>query len=157
MHFAIPTAVLGVVAVHGLLPAAIGHGSGRSGGTAARVVGSVCLALGSACLVWSLAQHYDAARDGGYEIGTLAPEYLLQGGPYRFSRNPMYVAELVIWSGWTLVFADRRLAVLTALFGFALDRAVRIEEAALEARFGAAWRAYAARTPRWIGSALFNI
>jgi protein-S-isoprenylcysteine O-methyltransferase Ste14 len=150
-RLAVPIALVGTVAAHGLLPAAIGRRSGRSGGTAARVLGAGCLAAGSAILVWSLGQHYGAAPEGGYEIGTLAPDYLLRRGPYRFSRNPMYVSEVVIWSGWTLWFAAPVLAVLTAGFALFLHRAARLEEAALARRFGRCWLDYAARTPRWVG------
>jgi protein-S-isoprenylcysteine O-methyltransferase Ste14 len=63
----------------------------------------------------------------------------------------MYVSEVAIWAGWTLLFADPLLAALTGLFAVGLNRAARLEEVALEARFGEDWREYAARTPRWIG------
>jgi protein-S-isoprenylcysteine O-methyltransferase Ste14 len=52
-----------------------------------------------------------------------------------------------------LLFADPLLATLTGVFAVALNRAARLEEAALAARFGEDWREYAARTPRWIGIA----
>jgi protein-S-isoprenylcysteine O-methyltransferase Ste14 len=82
---------------------------------------------------------------------TLAPEYLLRSGPYRFTRNPMYVFKLVIWTGWSLLFSDPVLAGLAGLLALGLNRAARLEESALAARFGDAWQEYASRTPRWIG------
>jgi len=63
------------------------------------------------------------------------------------------VSEVVIWTGWTLLFADPLLAALTGVFAVALNQAARLEEAALAARFGEDWHEYAARTPRWIGIA----
>lgn len=36
----------------------------------------------------------------------LTPSYLLMRGPYRFTRNPMYVAELGLWLGWTIFFGS---------------------------------------------------
>jgi protein-S-isoprenylcysteine O-methyltransferase Ste14 len=115
------------------------------------------LAIGSAGFAWSLAQHVEAAPPGGYEVGTLAPEYLLRAGPYRFCRNPMYLSELAIWTGWALLFADPLLAGLTGVLAVVFDRAATIEEASLAARFGDSWHEYAARTPRWIGSPNFRM
>jgi protein-S-isoprenylcysteine O-methyltransferase Ste14 len=63
----------------------------------------------------------------------------------------MYLSELAIWTGWALLFADPLLAVLTSVLAVGFDRAARVEEAALAARFGDSWHDYAARTPRWIG------
>jgi protein-S-isoprenylcysteine O-methyltransferase Ste14 len=151
--------VTGGVAVHALLPLAVGSRLGRvrfARHGAWRTLGGICLCAGTTGLVWSLAQHLESAPAEGYEIGTLTPGYLLRRGPYQFSRNPMYVSELAIWSGWTLLFADRLLAIVSALLGVMLDRAARIEEAALAERFGDKWREYAATTPRWVGLAPFR-
>jgi len=146
----------GVLGAHALLPVALARRSHRTSVQprgAARLAGVGCLVAGTAGLAWSLAQHFEAAPERRLKVATLVPEYLLRAGPYRFSRNPMYVSEVVIWVGWTLLFADPLLAALTGVFAVALNRAARLEEAALAARFGVAWREYAARTPRWIGIA----
>jgi len=145
----------GIVAAHAVLPITIARRprrTVRSPNPAARFVGVGCLLAGTSGLAWSLAQHFEAAPDGGYELFTLAPEYLLRNGPYRFSRNPMYVSEILVWSGWSLLFADPVLAALSCGLLFGLNRAARLEEAALAARFGQTWEEYAARTPRWIGA-----
>jgi protein-S-isoprenylcysteine O-methyltransferase Ste14 len=144
----------GIVAVHGVLPIAIARRrrTVASRNPAGRFVGVGCLLAGTSGLAWSLAQHFEAAPDGGYELFTFAPEYLLRNGPYQFSRNPMYVSEILVWSGWSLLFADPILAALSCGLLFGLNRAARLEEAALEARFGQTWRQYAARTPRWVGT-----
>jgi len=143
----------GVLAAHALLPVALARRSSRTGAQprrAARLAGGGCLVAGTAGVAWSLAQHFKAAPERRLKVATLEPEYLLRAGPYRCSRNPMYVSEVVIWAGWTLLFADPLLAVLTGVFALALNRAARLEEATLAARFGVDWREYAARTPRWI-------
>jgi protein-S-isoprenylcysteine O-methyltransferase Ste14 len=146
----------GVLAAHALLPVALARRSSRTGAQprrAARLAGGGCLVAGTAGVAWSLAQHFETAPERRLEVATLEPEYLLRAGPYRYSRNPMYVSEVVIWAGWTLLFADRLLAALTGAFALALNRAARLEEATLAARFGVDWQEYAARTPRWIGIA----
>lgn len=41
------------------------------------------------------------------------PTYLLRNGPYAFTRNPMYVAELALWFGWALLYGS-----VAVLIGF---------------------------------------
>jgi protein-S-isoprenylcysteine O-methyltransferase Ste14 len=98
-----------------------------------------------------LAQHFEASPEEGYKM-VLTQDYLLQSGPYRFSRNPIYLAEVAIWAGWSLVYTNPVLLGATTLVAFGLGRAARVEEAAMAARFGDAWSEYTAGTPRWFGS-----
>lgn len=87
--------------------------------------------------------------------GTLAPwappSQLVTAGLYRFSRNPMYVGVVCLVSGWALLFRSGPLALYAAslLVVFHL-RIVWGEEPWLARTHGAAWRAYAARVPRWL-------
>ena len=81
-----------------------------------------------------------------------APPYLLTDSLYRRSRNPMYVAGIGTWLGWTIYYGN--LAVMAGMLAFwlAIARiAVPYEESALEARFGEAYRRYKAAVPRWFG------
>lgn len=78
---------------------------------------------------------------------------LVTSGPYRWIRNPLYVAGASIFGGLGLVAASGFLmagaAAALALVWLRLPR----EEAELEARFGQAYRDYRERTgrflPRW--------
>jgi protein-S-isoprenylcysteine O-methyltransferase Ste14 len=76
---------------------------------------------------------------------------LVSDGPYRFSRNPIYVGNTIVIAGLGVVVASWWLLlgafVATALV-FVL--AVRREEMHLALRFGAAWDSYASRVGRWI-------
>jgi protein-S-isoprenylcysteine O-methyltransferase Ste14 len=81
-----------------------------------------------------------------------APPYLLTDGLYRRSRNPMYVAGIGTWLGWTIYYGN--LAVMAGMVTFWLTVAriaVPYEERALEARFGEAYIRYKAAVPRWLG------
>ena len=40
----------------------------------------------------------------------LTPDYLVTDGPYRFSRNPLYVGDIVMWVGWAVVFGSPAIA-----------------------------------------------
>ncbi|MGI0156337.1 MAG: methyltransferase family protein [Thermoplasmata archaeon] len=76
---------------------------------------------------------------------------LVQTGPYRFIRHPVYTAIMVIGLGQTLLFLSPAAAVLTALLAvLALYRA-RLEEALLASPegFGATYATYISRTGRF--------
>jgi protein-S-isoprenylcysteine O-methyltransferase Ste14 len=76
---------------------------------------------------------------------------LVTNGPFRFSRNPMYLGLLVIGVGAALV-AGTWLMWLVPVLLFVLDNFVIIpyEERSMERTFGDAYRAYRSRVRRWI-------
>ena len=76
---------------------------------------------------------------------------LITDGPFRFSRNPIYVGNTLLVAGAGLVFGVAWLIPAALAGAFATGRlAIAREEQHLALRFGAAWSAYAARTPRWL-------
>ncbi len=79
-----------------------GWSDGRPGPV--NLVGLLPLGAGAALLLWAMSSHYRAAPQG-WEI-RIAPDYLLRGGPYRYSRNPMYVGEAAIWAGWAVLLGS---------------------------------------------------
>ena len=72
-------------------------------------------------------------------------------GPFRFSRNPIYVGDwfifagvaLLLETGWPLVFAP----LIWAMLRYGV---IRHEEAHLQAKFGDEYSAYKARVRRWL-------
>jgi protein-S-isoprenylcysteine O-methyltransferase Ste14 len=123
-----------------------GWSAGRPG--AANLVGLVPLSAGTALLLSAMSSHYRAAPQG-WEISP-TPDYLLVSGPYRFSRNPMYVGEAAIWAGWAVLFGS--LPVATGLVALAVVQSgvVRMEECVLNKRWGDSYDEYRARVPRWL-------
>ena len=76
---------------------------------------------------------------------------LVTRGPFRFSRNPIYVGNLMVVAGLGLVLSNLWLLVLTPVLGFALQKlAITREERHMEALFADQWRDYKARVRRWI-------
>ncbi len=76
---------------------------------------------------------------------------LVTRGPFRFSRNPIYVANLMLVAGLGLVLANLWLLVVTPLFALALQKlAIAGEERHLEALFEDQWQDYKAQVRRWI-------
>jgi protein-S-isoprenylcysteine O-methyltransferase Ste14 len=122
-----------------------GWSAGRPG--AANLAGLVPLAAGTSLLAWAMSSHYRAAPRGWEP--RFPPDYLLTGGPYRFSRNPIYIAEAAIWAGWAALLGSLPvtggLLVLTGVQG----GAVRLEERMLRRRWGGAYDEYRERVPRW--------
>jgi len=76
---------------------------------------------------------------------------LVETGPYRFTRNPMYTGMTVAYLGgilllntwWAVIFLP---FVLILLFRFVVQR----EERYLSAEFGTAYDEYRGRVKRWI-------
>jgi protein-S-isoprenylcysteine O-methyltransferase Ste14 len=142
--------VPGSVAVY--LPWWIGSGhSAASGAVAAalRWVSLLPLAAGGSIYLWCL---WDFAAYGrGTPAPIDAPRRLVVRGLYRYVRNPMYVGVLLAILGWTLHFASPVLLLYAAVVALAFHGfVVAYEEPTLRRVFGADYRDYAARVPRWI-------
>jgi protein-S-isoprenylcysteine O-methyltransferase Ste14 len=76
---------------------------------------------------------------------------LVVHGPYRFTRNPMYVGFAVLYVGVTLLVNSAWPFVFFPVLITLLDRLVIVrEEAYLEAKFGDAYRSYKAQVRRWM-------
>jgi protein-S-isoprenylcysteine O-methyltransferase Ste14 len=76
---------------------------------------------------------------------------LITTGPFRYSRNPIYVGNTLTLSGAGLVLQSTWLIVAAALSAVLVHHlAVLREERHLAAKFGASWQDYASRTPRWL-------
>ena len=80
-----------------------------------------------------------------------AASALVTSGPFRISRNPIYLGDALILAGLILWWQAWAMVWLLPAFVVVIDRRfVRPEEARLRATFGAAFDAYAARVRRWL-------
>ncbi|HLQ13743.1 MAG TPA: isoprenylcysteine carboxylmethyltransferase family protein [Steroidobacteraceae bacterium] len=100
-------------------------------------------------LLWCVGEFYIAGR------GTLAPwappQYLVVSGPYRFSRNPMYIGVTLILAGWAVLYWSLALMIYLVAVGIAFQlRVLTGEEPGLARSFGPAWESYRVRTKRWL-------
>jgi hypothetical protein len=72
-------------------------------------------------------------------------------GPFRWSRNPLYLANLIIYVGTTLVVdALWPFVLLVPLIALLEWGVIRREERYLSRKFGAPYDAYRARVRRWL-------
>ncbi len=72
---------------------------------------------------------------------------LRTSGPFRVTRNPIYVGLLIAAAGWVVWHARIDLIVIWVLLVAVLWTKARVEEHRLLDRFGDEYREYAARTP----------
>ena len=92
-------------------------------------------------------------RLSGTDLDPLAEQsrVLITDGPYRVSRNPMYLGLVVVSLGAAVwVGAWPMLAVPIAVFLTANFAHIPFEEAKLRRQFGETYAAYAARVRRWL-------
>ena len=112
-------------------------------------VAGVVLLLGG-LLLNALAMH--AFRRNGTPMDPdLAPTALVEDGPYRWTRNPMYIGGILILSGLVFVLDEPRSAVVVPIYVLLVARSfVPSDERRMRALFGEAWLEYTRRVRRWI-------
>lgn len=80
------------------------------------------------------------------------PAGLVQGGLYRYSRNPMYLGVLLLIFGQAVLFASQQLALYGAAVWLTFHAVVvLLEEPHLRAKQGSTYEDYRRRVPRWFG------
>jgi len=74
-------------------------------------------------------------------------------GIYRYSRHPMYVTMVLLLLGVSIISASWIFLLFTIISGVGFTRpfCIKIEEAQCLGHYGAAYREYMNRTPKWIG------
>jgi len=114
------------------------------------LIGLIAVVIGLSTYIWCLVFHFKSYRES-VRIG-FSPPYLVVEGPYRYSRNPMYVSGLLVWCGWMIFYGNETvfigLALLWSAFTF---RVIPNEERQLETLFGDEYRAYKKSVGRWCG------
>lgn len=143
---------------HGVVPWAISLLTPHYGWTANgpgiwNLLGIIPLVTGASGLIWifvlGLAQDAELPERIGLDW---SPKLLMRRGPYAFTRNPMYVAEMLLWFGWAILFGSVAVLIAFVILCMVINLVVRREERDLEMRFGETYSLYKATTPRWLGS-----
>jgi protein-S-isoprenylcysteine O-methyltransferase Ste14 len=92
-----------------------------------------------------------AAVGGGTPGPWDAPRRVVARGPYRWVRNPIYLAALLVVLGEAWLFASPRLLAYAAVMAACFHLFVTgYEERRLRARFGEPYDAYRRTVRRWI-------
>jgi protein-S-isoprenylcysteine O-methyltransferase Ste14 len=111
--------------------------------------------LGVPLIAWGYLQYrlvgrYRLRRGGGGPGMAAAPQRIVAQGPYRYTRNPMYLGHLIFMLGLALTFWSWFALILFALRAAWFQQRVKGDEARLETTFGAEYAAYRARVKRWV-------
>jgi protein-S-isoprenylcysteine O-methyltransferase Ste14 len=111
-------------------------------------IGAICCATALFLALWALFSFRAAHTHVEPHKPTTA---LVVVGPYRFSRNPIYLGFLLLGLGLALVFSNPwGLLMLPLLWAALRWLVIAVEEAFLTRRFGAPYLAYTAQVRRWI-------
>jgi protein-S-isoprenylcysteine O-methyltransferase Ste14 len=112
--------------------------------------GLIAVAIGLGLYAWCLSFHFRSYRSS-VRVG-FSPPHLVIAGPYRFSRNPMYVSGLIVWFGWAVFYGSPAVFVALLLLWFIFAfRVIPHEERLLEKLFGDEYLEYKRSIRRWIG------
>ncbi len=111
-------------------------------------IGWALVAAGSLLLLW-------AAWTMFHHHTTVNPykgvAYLVQDGPFAFSRNPIYLGDSTIYFGVMLIWGNLWPLLLYPVVWAAIRYGViKNEEAHLAAKFGETYLQYCKRVRRWL-------
>ena len=114
-----------------------------------RVIGALFIVAGLPVLIDSFLRF--AIHGLGTPAPIAPPQRLVVSGLYRYVRNPMYVAVLLLIFGQGVLFGSISLleygiVVWLGFFAFVLF----YEEPTLRAQFGNEYRDFCANVPRWL-------
>lgn len=113
-----------------------------------------CLLLAWGYLQYVLVGRYRLPRAGGSWGLEILPEQIVATGPFRFTRNPMYLGHLIFMLGLVIAFWSWFALVLFAARAIWFHVRVLRDEERLAARFGDSYAAYRQRVKRWIPGVL---
>lgn len=79
------------------------------------------------------------------------PEHMVVGGPYSFTRNPMYLGLTLVVIGIGLITGIAWFLLLALVAAYAITKvAIESEERTLATKFGKRYRDYAKKVRRWV-------
>jgi protein-S-isoprenylcysteine O-methyltransferase Ste14 len=110
--------------------------------------GAIVFALALALAAWAIAT---MTRVGSNVPTNMPTTTIVDTGPYRFTRNPIYLGMVLGLIGLAIAFNS--LWLLMTLVPFALViryGVITREEVYLERKFGDIYRRYRARVRRWL-------
>ena len=111
--------------------------------------------LGAAILLGGLGVGFAAVRLFSKYRTTIKPgevsTHFMTDGPYRFTRNPIYLGMAMIPAGVaTMLGTATPWLVLPVFIAVIARNVIPLEEAVMARTFGADYEAYRARVRRWI-------
>jgi len=113
-----------------------------------RILGVVAFIDAIALFVWT-ARRFFGAKTPIHP--RRKPSTLLTTGPFAISRNPIYLAMILLLLAFALWHGSVLGLAIPFLFGWIItERFIKGEEHFIEKEFGEEWRAYTAKVRRWL-------
>ncbi len=114
-----------------------------------QIAGIVIAAAGAAAVLWCVLTFAFVGK--GTPAPFDPPRRLVIRGPYRFVRNPIYLAAAVALSGAALYYESLTLLAYAGIFLLAAHLfVIWYEEPTLRRTFGQEYDTYCARVRRWL-------
>jgi protein-S-isoprenylcysteine O-methyltransferase Ste14 len=149
--------LIALPAVHAGVPWALSHLGPRYGWTdhgpsGWNQIGYIFVSAGAILLVWIMIFELSQRKNMPDRVPIdWSPAFLMTGGPYALSRNPMYIGELALWLGMAVLFGSPVVLAGFVVWMAVMRRLVVREETGLEVAYGDLYRRYKSQVPRWIG------
>jgi protein-S-isoprenylcysteine O-methyltransferase Ste14 len=90
-------------------------------------------------------------RSGQSENPWKPTTQIIQNGPFRITRNPMYLQMVLVCLGFAVALVNLWILLLTPICAWLLQRlAIIPEEKYLEGKFGDAYTEYKRKVRRWV-------
>ena len=111
-------------------------------------LGAMVIVLALALFAWAIV----TITRAGSSVPTNRPTTaIVESGPYRFTRNPIYLGMFLGLIGLAIAFENLWLLMMLVAFALVIRYGVVArEEAYLERTFGDVYRAYRSRVRRWL-------
>jgi protein-S-isoprenylcysteine O-methyltransferase Ste14 len=119
-----------------------------------RPVYAAGLALGMAGAALSIYSRAILGRNWSASVQLKHDHELIQSGPYRFVRHPIYTGFLLLFLGSAIMIGEWRGLISVAIVLVSFLRKLRLEEAWLGRHFGPAYQEYRHRTKALIPAVL---
>jgi protein-S-isoprenylcysteine O-methyltransferase Ste14 len=152
--------VVALLLFHALLPFGVSALTARHGWSAGHpaawnLLGLLPVAGGVVVLTWVVVLHDREAPKHGWRVEATPFEptqYLIASGPYAYTRNPIYLSHLTIWSGWAVFYGSVAVAAGVTVMWLSLTFVViPYEERGLMRQFGEPYVRYQQLVHRWFG------
>jgi protein-S-isoprenylcysteine O-methyltransferase Ste14 len=111
-------------------------------------LGATVFVLALPLLAWAIVT---ISRAGSNVPTNLPTTTIVESGPYRFTRNPIYLGMFLGLIGLAIAFDNLWLLMMLVPFALVIRYGVVArEEAYLERKFGDVYRGYRSRVRRWL-------
>jgi protein-S-isoprenylcysteine O-methyltransferase Ste14 len=112
------------------------------------LVGAVVVVLGEIIRLWAVLHIGAISRTRSDRLGPL-----VASGPFAYVRNPLYLGNILLWTGFAIAARLAWLApVVALLLALEYHAIVRWEEQLLTTRIGEPYAQYMREVPRWLPS-----